>query len=873
MPRQVRSHRLPQTAFPLHYDLHVVPDLTNFTFSAKETIKIRLKQKSVHSLTLHSIDLNITKAIWKANNSKVLIEINLKSIRYQKKSETVTFHFSKPISGAGELQLEFSGVILDGLQGFYRSQYFHNKEIKHLALTQLEATDARRMFVCFDEPSHKATFKLSLAIPKHLQAISNTIESSISPDEHNAGIKIVHFDKTPKMSTYLLALIIGELEHSRIKTRSRKSKSGREFKPVQIRIHTTAGKKAQTEFALKVTKQALEFLEDYFDIPYPMPVMDLVAVPDFSAGAMENWGAITFRETALLVDEAHTSFIAKQRVAEVIAHELVHQWFGNLVTMEWWTHLWLNESFATYMAYVVVDHLFPEWKFWTKFVLDEQSIALQKDALQTSLPVEVEVKSPSEISESFDPAIVYAKGASVLRMLASYVGEDNFRMGLSYYLKKHSYKNTESVHLWQAFEKVSHLPVRKFMHLWTKVNGYPVVDVTVARGQLIAQQHHLNLFGKNTGKQWIIPLDPVFGDQLGNNQSQILYKTKQSYPIPKDYQFIKLNEQEQNFFVTNYHPTLLARLLSLLKHKTKDPSLNNVDRLALVRNSFLLAKSGQIATDVFLEVVSNFKQDLSYIVWAELASDYRQINQIVYGTGVHKQFMSHAAEMFISLILNPKMGFKEKANESSNNKILRGLALMESGRYGYRPSIVAAKKYMTKPDSIPVDLRLAVYIIIATHAKSRQDLNQLLKRYRHSELASEKQQVLMAITEVSDLKLLPEVGKFIFSSEVRDQDRHWVLAYWLQHPSTRKFAWQQIEKNWKQLHAKYGPSKMLAQLVSGFSGISTEKEYNQYRKFIKTHDLRSAKLTLKQVSERIEAKLLWKSRDLAKIKSYLKKNQ
>ncbi len=852
------KHRLPSHVKPLKYQLQIVPNLSEFTFTGSEKIQLKIS-KSTTELTLHSLDLQITSALWKAGK----LEYKSVKIIFDKKSETVKFIFTKPISGNGILELEFSGLIIDGLQGFYRSKYVQNKQEKYLATTQLEVTDARRFFPCFDEPAHKAIFHVSVVVPKKLQVISNTIESQVLP-HHDPHLKIVHFAATPKMSTYLLALIIGELEH--VQTKSKRG--------VKIRIHTTVGKKSQTKFALDVTKRALDYLEDYIGIPYPLPVLDLIAIPDFSAGAMENWGAITFRETALLVDEQHTTFIGRQRVAEVIAHELVHQWFGNLVTMEWWTHLWLNESFATYMAYLVVDKLFPGWNFWTKFVLQEQSIALSKDALHTSQPIEVEVKLPSEISESFDPAIVYAKGASVIRMLAGYIGPEDFRTGLSYYLKKHSYKNTESVHLWDAFEKSSGKPVRKFMATWTKKIGYPVVDVEIKnvnnKSYLLTSQTKFNQLPKKTksNQLWSVPLLPIFNPKSEQSLNYTLIKQSQKFTFPIQQELFKLNYLEESFFITNYSPSLLSKIFLELREQ----NISSIERLAIVRNAFLLAKSGHIPTDVYLEMLSYLNNETSYIVWSQVANDLYQLGQLTFATKATVSFANFQKQIFSKLIEHKEIGFKPRSSESHNHKTLRALAFMESGLAGYKPSIKQAKRlFMIKKSgkNIEADLRLSVYCIIAKWG-SQAAYIQLLKIYRETSLAQEAQQVLLALTYLGNSNLQTKALKLFFSTEVRDQDRTMVLGQALNNPSLKNQAWQAVQSNWPMLEKKFGANKGLGRIISGASSFNSTKELQAFTQFAKTHNLSTAKQSTAQTKEKIQIKVAWKARDLELITRYLK---
>ena len=417
--KNTKSVRLPSYVLPERYTLALKPDLQSCTFSGTETIHLSLL-KETKEITLHSKDLDIENVHIHKGKQQIFA-----SVSYDTKNETATFHFDKHIAkGKVKLSFTFHGIISDTLRGFYKSTYSINGETRHIATTQFEATDARRAFPCFDEPAQKAIFDVTLIIPGTHTAISNTLPVSIK--EHEGGFKVVEFAPTPRMSTYLLAFIIGDFEYLEGHTKDN----------VQVRVFTTPGKKHQGKFALDVAIKSLEFYNDYFNIKYPLPTLDMIAIPDFESGAMENWGAVTYRETALLVDEEHSSLSTKQWAALVIAHELAHQWFGNLVTMEWWTDLWLNEGFASYIEYLAVDHIFPEWKIWDQFLTSDMAAALRLDGLAHSHPIEVTVHHPDEISEIFD-MVSYAKGATVIRMLANYIGEKDIRDKLRHYLKKH----------------------------------------------------------------------------------------------------------------------------------------------------------------------------------------------------------------------------------------------------------------------------------------------------------------------------------------------------------------------------------------------------------------------------------------------------
>ncbi|MBF8249400.1 MAG: puromycin-sensitive aminopeptidase-like isoform, partial [Candidatus Levybacteria bacterium] len=588
------SVRLSEHVIPKRYLITLFPNLSEFNFGGDEEITLELT-KPANEITLHAIELEITSAEIKIGTKKFKSE----KITYDEKSETVAISFDKIISkGESKLKLTFTGILNDQMRGFYRSKYKHEGRDQHMAVTQFESTDARRAFPSFDEPAKKAIFDVRLIIPEDHVAISNTIETEIA--EHSPGYKIVTFEPTPKMSTYLVAFIVGRFEHLETKT-----KSG-----AKIRVFTTHGKKHQAKFALETAKKSLEFYEDYFGIKYPLPSLDLIAIPDFAAGAMENWGAVTYRETALLVDEELSSTANKQWVALVIAHELAHMWFGNLVTMEWWTHLWLNEGFASYIEYLAVDKIFPSWHIWTQFVYMDHSKALELDGLKNTHPIEVEVDHPSEISEIFD-AVSYSKGASIIRMLAHYLGEKVFQKGLQLYLNKHKYSNATTLDLWAALEKVSGKKVKKIMENWTGKPGYPLVRIEEKNNKLkLVQSRFFSspLSAKEISDEtlWSIPLD-----------SFLFSKKSLFIPTPKGW--VKFNRGETSLIRIQY-PTAM---LKLLEEPIKNRKLMPEDRFGLIRDVFMLSQSGHSSTVDALRLAQVYNQEDNFIVWAQIATDLK----------------------------------------------------------------------------------------------------------------------------------------------------------------------------------------------------------------------------------------------------------
>ena len=440
---------LPANVKPNKYRMTLRPDLETFTFEGEQTVDIDIVVPTAR-IFLNAAELEINEVTLKRNDDS----ISARSISLEEDSETAILDFGQTLAqGPAQLDMKFAGVLNDRLVGFYRSEYQDAEgRTRHLATTQFEATDARRAFPCWDEPAQKAVFDVTLVFDENLKAVSNTPiieESSPAP-----GLRSVRFGETPIMSTYLLAFVVGDIV----------SVEADADDGTTVGVWTTRGKENQAGFALDTSVKLLGYFNDYFGIPYPLPKLDHIAIPDFAAGAMENWGCVTYRETALLVDPDNSSAGTRQRVAEVVAHEMAHMWFGDLVTMEWWDDLWLNESFASWMGTKAVDWLFPDWEMWTQFVNMDTNRALSLDGLKNSHPIEQEVKNPAEVSQLFD-AISYSKGGSVLRMLENFLTPEVFQKGLYRYLKANEYGNARTQDLWSALEGESGLPVTSIMDL------------------------------------------------------------------------------------------------------------------------------------------------------------------------------------------------------------------------------------------------------------------------------------------------------------------------------------------------------------------------------------------------------------------------
>jgi tricorn protease interacting factor F2/3 len=550
-----------------NYQLELDFDLEKKIYEGKEKIFLNLDKEDL--IKIDSVDLKIKEL--KVNDKEVNFEIAQDKILIKngfKKGENIIF-------------INFEGELKEVLGGIYLSKYKDKEEEKYLITTQFEPIEARKAFPCFDDPDKKATFDLTLIFPKELKAISNTLPIR---EEIFGEKKKVIFETSPKMSTYLLYIGIGDFYFLEDK-----------YKDVLIRVAFTPKEKLKgAKFALENCKKFLSYLEEYFDVPYPLKKLDLIAIPDFAAGAMENWGAITFRENYLLVFEGITPQTAKERVCEVIAHELVHMWFGNLVTMKWWDDLWLNESFATYLAYKAVNHFYPEWRILDKYIVDEVFSALDADALISSHPIKVKIKDPNESAEIFDE-ISYEKGGSVLRMIENYLGEEKFKDGLRNYIKKFSYQNAQAEDLWNSLEEVSQVNVKEIMKDYLEKTGFPQIEIKKENENYLLKQKRFLFLEEDRSEIWKIPM--VISSK--NREIRIIFD-KESTVLSSLESPIILNKNYSSFFVSNYDDEILKNNLENLE------KLSEIDQIHLLHDYEFFVRKGEKSLNDFCQILENY---------------------------------------------------------------------------------------------------------------------------------------------------------------------------------------------------------------------------------------------------------------------------
>ena len=785
---------------PSNYCITIKPDARTFTFSGHEIISAECRSP-VREIRLNSSEIKIKSAFVESKDgeekAKVTEESGLQRIRLS---------LNRRVSGKIKIKLEFEGINNDGMYGFYRSTYSNNGKKCTLLSTQFEATNARNAFPCFDEPELKATFDISIVVDKTQDCISNMPE--IESVDMGDGKKAVIFKRTPKMSTYLVYFGVGNFDIL-------KSKMGN----LEVRIISTPGKKQLCTLAMDYTKKFVAFYEKYFGIKYPLPKLDMIAIPDYAAGAMENWGAITFREINLIADK-NTSEAAKQRIAEVIAHELAHQWFGDLVTMKWWNDLWLNESFATFMSYKAQDELFKEWKISEQFLEKVTSSALGADQLASTHPISVEVNSPEEIDQIFD-SISYEKGCSVLKMIEDYASESTFREGLRNYLKKHSYSNATKDDLWGAIQDAadnegSKKKIIEVAQAWIENPGYPIVSISKSgTGISVSQERYFLLKDSKDSTIWPIPISYKTSK---SNASFLLEKKSGSIRDMKDG---LINGERTGFYRVRYSKEILSRLFErIAKHE-----LNGKEEWGIINDLFALARSGRVRAEEYLDFAENHHEELSYPANSANLRHLIWLSKMLPDGDEKQRATRLTAECGFSIL--KKLGWSKKKGEPIISTMLRGNAIYASAFGGKADVISKARKlfgeYMRQSPSADPNIMGPIYSINAMYGGSKE-FSKFTRRFVEARMPEEKLRILGAIGQFRDKKLLERALQLSASNKVRKQDSIYIPASVSSDPSNLNLLWEWETKNWKALMSNYASgTHMLGRYIENF-GYSSNKE-------------------------------------------------
>jgi len=856
---------------PLLYKIRLVPDLDMFRFEGFEEIDIHIREPTTR-VVLDCAGLEIRKVgLVQDGVSRTPLNATLDA-----PFETLSIDLDDPLAcGPATLSVDFAGLLGDEMRGFYRSAYDRDGTKQYIALTQFEPTDARRAFPCWDDPGAKAQFEVTLVVPPERIAISNTPEIGTIVNEQ--GLKEVSFARTPPMSTYLLACVVGEFDSIEAETNE----------GVLVRVFTPVGKKERGRFALEVATRVLSFYHHYFGVPYPLPKLDLITIPDFAAGAMENWGAITYRETALLVDPRDSSTATRQRVAQVVAHELAHQWFGNLVTMEWWADLWLNEGFASWMQYVAMDHLFPDWNVWTQFLVADFFRALRADCLEHTHPIEVAVSDPAEINEIFD-AISYSKGASLIRMLASFLGEEVFRRGLQLYLGRHRFGNASTGDLWNALAETSGLPIDRFMRTWTAQPGYPVLALRETEREgtpLLELQQSRFLINGQVGPdrrdgeavaeetRWWVPVGVAAEGQ--EKPSYLVMEGRRAFlPLPgSDPGWVKLNAGQKGFFRVNYSSHLLERLVPAIETF----GLPVLDRIGIENDAFALARAGLLPTTRVLELVSAYKNETEYAVWADLCANLDELRGISSAQG--SSIDTEAFDVYLRELYRPvaaRLGWEPAPGEAHLEALLRTLVLGALGHAGERATIEEAlerfRLVVNEHGQLHPDLRFPVYTISVAYGGT-EAFEAVLGMYLAAELNEEKVRCLRALGYARQPSLLQRTLELSLSAAVRAQDSIFPIAEVARNPRGRDMAWRFVTDNWAEFERRYGGGGfLLARLIAvATEQFASEQKAAEVEAFFGSHPAPAARRTILQSVERIRSNAAWIEREGRSIGEWLRR--
>lgn len=841
---------------PQNYKIELNPDCDSMQLTGTVTITGQKVGRPSQRITLHQHGLKVTEAAVSRSDKKETQAIPISRISHHKSFDEVRLHSdSTLLPGNYTITLRFEGKVQDSMHGIYASSYEHEGKKAKIVSTQFESHHAREAFPCIDEPEAKATFDLTLISPEGETAISNM--PAVSQTDKD-GKRVTVFETSPKMSTYLLAFIYGDLHCKEAKT-----KSG-----VDVRVWATRAQAPESlDFGLEVAKRGIEFFDEYYGIPYPLAKCDHVAIPDFSSGAMENWGLITYRERCLLVDPATTSQSGREVVTTVILHELSHQWFGNLVTMRWWDDLWLNESFANVMEYVATDALFPEWKIWNSFITAEGLGALRRDAIAGVQAVKTEVRHPDEISTLFDPSIVYAKGGRLLNMLMNYVGEEDFRKGLKSYFTKHKYGNTEGSDLWAALSEASDKDVAAFMNPWLTRSGYPVVEVEQNGTDVCLHQHHFLMDAKkaDSDRIWPVPLLSTAKDA-----PQLLTDRKLDLTLGSS-EFIRLNQGAIGHYIVRYanpaHAEAIAKLVS-------DQKLGIAERLMLLSDSAALGQAGMQSFVESLKLLEHYKQEATEPVWDIMS-------MIV---GICRRFIDIKPELepAIKTLIRDlieaqyqRLGWEEKPGEASQDTKLRA-TIIALGVYCEHEEILARALELfdayKSGGQVHSELRGIVFTAAVRHNHA-DAFDYLLDLDGKTNNVDLKQDIMGALTAERDDKriaLLLERQKD--SDKVRPQDvDHW-LVYMLRSRYARRQAWDWLRNNWGWIAETFGSDKSYDYFPRYAAGaFSTKELLEEYKAFFEPmKDQPALTRNIAMGIEELENRVAWLERDLPNVEAYFK---
>lgn len=854
---------LPDAALPSRYDIRLEPDLDRFIFDGTVQITLDVRE-AVDELTLHSKELSVISATFTAAADGAT-SMSPSTIAYNLKETTVKFGFDEVLPvGPGCLKITYIGELNNQMAGFYRSSYNDiNGTKKIMASTQFESLDARRCFPCWDEPGRKAVFAVTLVVKQELSALCNMPEKSCALLKTAMGIKKeIAFMDSPKMSTYLVACAVGEFDFVEATT-----KGG-----VLVRVYAPPGRSANGAFALKTATQCLDLYDEFFGLPYPLPKLDMVAIPEFAMGAMENWGLVTYREADLLIDAKTASGQQRQRVAIVVDHELAHQWFGNLVTMAWWDDLWLNEGFASWCEHYSTDKIYPDYRMWEQFPGDALAGALKLDALKTSHPIQVPIHRAEEVEEVFD-GISYEKGASVIRMAHAVLGHEAFVSGLQQYMKRHQYCNVETFDLWNAWATSSGKPVKEIMSSWTEQMGFPLVTVQEfsVKGGVATMKLHQDWFLSSgeappESKTWMVPL---FIRTLKDAARPVVMMSEKvmtvEVPISGDAgEFVLINSGMNTPMRVAYTAEMRAMLSKAVEAKALSPT----DRVGLVMDTYALAKAGKIGGDEAIRFLAGFRNEDDYVVWDGLAQALLGFQRLLMGGAPEKvcsSFMDFAGGIVQQGWKTANLGWEAKDNDGHMGGLLRGLMMKLIARFAPSADFLEESRrrfglyladVVANRGDLPDEYRVPVFqAVLKTGTEA--DFRSLKEAFKKVPANVDERHIMTSIGFIEDMRLKEEVLAWSISGEIKIQDFFFIMGGVSASSSKGlDLAWSFLQKNVEEIRSMLktaSPSLMDAVIAYCVGGFCSAAKADEIERFFEAKPFPQNRRKISQVLEEIRA--------------------
>jgi len=844
------AQRLPEAARPENYKLTFTPDLENAKFEGDETITLRVL-KPTSEITLNAVDIDFHEVTIASGGTT-----QKATVAPDKEKEMVVLSVEKPLAtGPSTIHITYTGVLNSEMRGLYLGK---DDQGRKYAATQFEATDARRAFPSFDEPDYKATFDITAVADKGQVAISNYKVVSDTPgpgDKHT-----VKFATTAKMSSYLAALVVGNFEYVE------GSVDG-----IPIRVYSTPGKKEMGKFALEVAEQNVGYYDKYFGIKYPYGKLDLIGLPDFSAGAMENIGCITFREVLLLIDDKQGSVDLKKTIASVTAHEIAHMWFGDLVTMKWWDDVWLNEGFATWMSSKPLQKWKPEWNFG----LDDVSGTggtLNVDALANTRPIHQAAETPAQIQELFD-GIAYGKAAAVLRMLESYLGDETFRAGINAYLKQHQYANATAEDFWDAQTKTSKKPVDKIMPTWVKQAGEPIINVKAqcsgnSTNVRVTQQRYYfdrSKFESPNDQVWQIPVCLKGSATTGAAKCELLTKKEETFTLPGCSNWVLANAGATGYYRDGYQPDAVRALA-----QDAETKLSPAERISLQNDIWASVRVGREPVGDYLAFAQGLQDDRNRAVLEDVLGRLDYIREYLVNENDRDSFRAWLRQYLTPMM--KEVGWESKPGDSDEQRTLRARLLGALGQDARDPDTLAearkiADKALADPASVDHELAGTALASAAINADS-EFYDKVMTALKNMKSPEEYYAYFFTLPQFTDPKLLQRTLDFAISPDVRSQDALQLVTGVLGNQDGEKLAWDFIRQHWTEIEKAGGPFAS-AQVVGATSGFCDAGMRDQVTEFYSAHKIAAAERTYRQSIERINNCIDLKSQQEPLLASWL----